>query len=178
LGADVSFFAAELPLALVGGVGEHLEPLPAVRGFGALLVSPRIRLATREVFGAFDALPSSSSAEESRAVVEDLASALRPGMDGNALADRAAGLRDANDLWQAAVAIAPGLGELRTLLEKHLRRPVLLTGSGSTLFALYPSRGDAEDAGRSLAARSLPALAGARLNAVDDAGPDPTWRFP
>jgi 4-diphosphocytidyl-2-C-methyl-D-erythritol kinase len=178
LGADVPFFAADLPGALIGGVGEQLEALPAVRGLGVLLVSPHIRLGTREAFGAFDAMAPSGRAEESGAVVEGLASALRIGMDGGALAEWALALRDANDLWPAAVTLAPILGELRTVLEEQLARPVLLTGSGSTLFALYPSSGDAADAGRSLAALALPELAGARLSAVDEVGPDPAWRFP
>jgi hypothetical protein len=55
---------------------------------------------------------------------------------------------------------------------------VLLTGSGSTLFALYPSSGDAADAGRSLVALARPELAGARFTSVDETGPDPAWRFP
>jgi 4-diphosphocytidyl-2-C-methyl-D-erythritol kinase len=178
LGADVPFFAADLPGALVGGVGEQLEPLPAVRGLGVLLVSPRVGCGTGAAFAAFDALPSSGRAEESRAVVESLASAIRLGMDGSALADWALLLRDANDLWPAAAAVAPTLVEVRELLEEHLDRPVLLTGSGSTLFALYSSSSDAADAGRSLAAHALPALGGARLAAVDEVGPDPAWRFP
>ena len=110
--------------------------------------------------------------------MESLATAIRMGKDGRALAEWAALLRDANDLWAAAAAVAPTLGEVRMLLEQQLARPVLLTGTGSTLFALYPSSSDAADAGRSLAALALPALAGARLAAVDEVGPDPAWRFP
>jgi 4-diphosphocytidyl-2-C-methyl-D-erythritol kinase len=178
LGADVPFFASDLPAALVGGVGELLEPLPAVRGLGVLLVSPRLRLGTRSVFGAFDAIAPSGRAAESGAVVENLAAALRSVMDGAALAEWAVLLRDANDLWPAAVALSPTLAEVRTTLEEQLTRPVLLTGSGSTLFALYPSSGDAADAGRSLVALALPELAGARFASVDEVGPDPAWRFP
>jgi len=178
LGSDVPFFAADVPGALVGGVGDQVEPLPAVRGLGALLISPQLRLGTRSVFAAFDAIAPGGSAEESGAVVESLASALRSGMDGRALAEWAVTLRDANDLWPAAVAVAPILGEVRAVLEEQLERPVLLTGSGSTLFALYSSSGDAADAGRSLVALALPELAGARFASVDEVGPDPAWRFP
>jgi 4-diphosphocytidyl-2-C-methyl-D-erythritol kinase len=178
LGADVPFFAADVPGALVGGVGEQVEALPGVRGLGVLLVSPKIRLGTRAVFATFDALPPSGRGEETRAIVERLASALRAGSDGDALVDWSVALRDANDLWPAAVALVPDLGVLRGRLEEELGRPVLLTGSGSTLYAIYPSVGEASDAGRSLAALAMPELAGARLAAVDEVGPDPAWRFP
>jgi 4-diphosphocytidyl-2-C-methyl-D-erythritol kinase len=178
LGADVPFFASALAGALVSGVGELLEPLPAVAGLGVLLVSPRLRLGTRSVFGAFDAIAPSGRADESGTVVDNLAAALRSGIDGPALAEWAPVLRDANDLWPAAVTISPTLAEVRTTLEEQLARPVLLTGSGSTLFCLYPSSADAADAGRALAALALPELAGARFASVDEVGPDPTWRFP
>jgi 4-diphosphocytidyl-2-C-methyl-D-erythritol kinase len=178
LGADVPFFASDLPAALVGGVGDVVEPLPGVRGLGVLLVSPLIRLGTRRVFATFDALPPAGRADETRSVVERLAVALRAGIDGTALAGWSQPLRDANDLWPAAVALVPGLHELRSTLEDVLAQPVLLTGSGSTLYAVYPSSGEAAEAGRSLAARALPDLAGARLAAVDEVGPDPAWRFP
>ena len=178
LGADVPFFTSDLPAALVGGVGDEVEPLPAVRGLGILLVSPLVRLGTRSVFATFDALPPAGRGDETRSVVERLAGALRTGIDGTALAGWGEPLREANDLWPAAVALSPGLDALRTTLEDVLARPVLLTGSGSTLYAVYPSSGDAADAGRSLAARALPDLAGARLAAVDEVGPDPAWRFP
>ncbi len=178
LGADVPFFSAGVPGALVGGIGEQLEPLPAVHGLGVLLVSPKLRLRTRAVFGALDAMAPAGRAEESAAVVESLASALRSGLEAGALAEWAVPLRDANDLWRAAVALAPMLGEVRAALEEQLARPVLLTGSGSTLFALYPSTADAADAGRALAALAMPELAGARFASVDEVGPDPAWRFP
>ncbi len=178
LGSDVPFFAADVPGALVSGVGDVLEPLPAPHGFGALLVSPPVRLGTRSVFGAFDSVRPAGRYEESAAVVDGLASALRSGMNGGALVEWATPLRDANDLWPAAVSLVPLLGELRTSLEEQLERPVLLTGSGSTLFALYPSSAEAADAGRTLAALALPELAGARFTSVDEVGPDPAWRFP
>ena len=71
--------------------------------------------------------------------VQALAAALRSGLDGAALASLAPTLRDANDLWPAASRRSPGLAEARDALESRLGRPVLLTGSGPTLLAVYPS---------------------------------------
>ncbi len=177
LGADVPFFAAGGPAALVEGIGERLEPLPGVRGgFGVVLVTPPIRMATREAFAAFDALDRAASTRAA-AAVGDLAEALRAGLDGSQLATMAASLRDANDLWPAAAVLAPELRGLRSTLERGLERPILMTGSGSTLVALYPSVGEAAAAGAGLAAdRVLPERS--RSCAVGDAGTDTTWRFP
>jgi 4-diphosphocytidyl-2-C-methyl-D-erythritol kinase len=155
LGADVPFFAAGHAAALVGGIGEDLVPLPRLREpAGVLLVTPGLRLATADVFREHDRIgPQGPTADE---VVERLATRLREGIDGRALAGLADGLRDANDLWPAAVSLAPSLGDLRAALEDVTGRAFLLTGSGSTVFALYPSANEARDAAGRLE-RALPA---------------------
>jgi 4-diphosphocytidyl-2C-methyl-D-erythritol kinase len=53
-----------------------------------------------------------------------------------------------NDLEQAAFAIDPQLGQVRSELESLLRRPVRMSGSGSSLFSLYDGREEAEAAAR------------------------------
>jgi 4-diphosphocytidyl-2C-methyl-D-erythritol kinase len=92
------------------------------------------------------------------------------------LPDAAADLRDANDLWPAAVSLEPQLGGLRDELERLTSVPWLMSGSGSTLFALYASAEEAAAAGTALLGQSPPLLEGALLNAVDLVGPDPAWR--
>ena len=49
----------------------------------------------------------------------------------------------ANDLFPAAAAIVPGLVPLRRALSRLLGRPIGLSGSGPTLWALYPSATEA-----------------------------------
>jgi len=68
---------------------------------------------------------------------------------------------------------------MRQSLEASTGQPWLLSGSGSTLFALYPSAAAAAESGR-LLELSAPseAIEGAIINAVDLIGPDPIWRFP
>ena len=177
LGADVPFFVGGHAAALVTGIGEQLEPLPAPRGDpGLLLVTPAVRLATGDVFAAHDDLPSRPSSAV--ALTAQLAARLRRGLDAAELAALASELRDANDLWPAAAALAPGLSALRTALETGLGRPFLLTGSGSTLVGLYASVTDAVAAGRAIVSVGLPEAAEARLYAVDITHPDPTWRYP
>jgi 4-diphosphocytidyl-2-C-methyl-D-erythritol kinase len=177
LGADVPFFATQVDAALVGGIGDVLLRLPCPRGgAGILLVTPSLRLSTAEVFEKYDAVASGRETH-STGVVEDLARALTEGLDGPGLEAHADRLRGANDLWPAALALTPELGGLRSQLERRLDRPVLLSGSGSTLFALYASQDEARAAGESLAAVRLPALARARLAAAGVDIDQPPWRF-
>jgi 4-diphosphocytidyl-2-C-methyl-D-erythritol kinase len=175
LGADVPFFVARQRAALVSGIGESMAPLPTVRRpMGVLLVAPGLRLATSDVFAAWDGLGGPHGEDATDA----LAAALRDGLDGAGLAAMAPRLRDANDLWPAAASVAPSLQGLRDALESATGRPFLLTGSGSTLLAIYPSVEEAAHAGRALASTRPSALDGCRLIAVDDVGPEPSWRFP
>jgi 4-diphosphocytidyl-2-C-methyl-D-erythritol kinase len=176
LGADVPFFARGGEVALVEGRGEHVERLaPHAGQLGLLLVTPPIALSTAQVFGRFDDLDVATTSES---VTRDLAQALRDGMSSETLVAWAARLRDANDLWPAAASLAPGLAALREHLEEQTRQPWLLTGSGSTLFALYPSVAAATAEGRLLVQAESELLEGAMINAVDLVGPDPAWRFP
>jgi len=177
LGADVPFFARGGPVALIAGRGEQVERLlPPSGDLGVLLVTPPIALSTAEVFARFDDLGASGA---SGASSDDLAQALRGGLSGDELVAWAARLRDANDLWPAAASLAPALATMRQSLEASTGQPWLLSGSGSTLFALYPSAAAAAESGR-LLELSAPseAIEGAIINAVDLIGPDPIWRFP
>ena len=169
LGADVPFFVAAHGAALVSGVGEVIEPLPEPwPPPGVLLVTAAERLSTAAVFAEFDrgAAPPGVDAPGTEAMVEHLAVALRSGLDGAVLADLADGLRDANDLWPAAARLSPSLTTAREALESILGRAVLLTGSGPTLLAVYPSLEAATSAAAELEQARPPALRGATILAT------------
>ena len=170
LGADVSFFVARHAAALITGIGERIDPLPALRSrVGVLLMTPAYGMATPAVFAAFDRLPPPSPAAVAAAA--RLAARWRAGLEGADLAADAVVLRGANDLWPAVALLVPRMVRLRAVLEATLGRPVLLTGSGSTLVALYPS----PDAARAAADRIIPGedpeLAGIRVTATRDGHP-------
>ena len=169
VGADVPFFTAGHAAALVSGVGEIVEPLPeAWPPAGLLLVTPADRLATAAVFAAYDrgAPPAGASTATAVEPVERLADALRGGLDGAALAMLAADLRDANDLWPAATRLSAGLAPARDALERSIGRAALLTGSGPTLLAVYPSPEAATAAAAHLEQDRPPALRGATILAT------------
>jgi 4-diphosphocytidyl-2-C-methyl-D-erythritol kinase len=166
LGADVPFFAHNIDAALVSGRGETIEPRPVNTDLGLLLVTPPIVMSTAAVFARFDELEEHPERVATQAPDLEL------------LADQSELLRDANDLWPAAVSLAPELGALRDELERLSGRPWLLSGSGSTLFAIYESGALVVASGRALVASESEALGGALINAVDLVGPDPLWRYP
>ena len=139
LGADVPVCLAGRP-SVVGGIGERIDPAPALPPAWLVLVNPGVPLATAVVFGAREG-PFSGPARWAE-----------PLADASALARRLAGCR--NDLEPAARRLAPEIGEVLTLLTGTegclLAR---LSGSGATCFGLY-----AEQAGATRAAAAIRAV--------------------
>lgn len=166
LGSDVPFFVSGATVAIVEGRGERVTSLPGVRGEqGVLLVTPPFRLSTADVFARYDELPLAPSRRQP------------PNVETDRLVESAYRVRDANDLWAAAASLEPSLAALRGELEGRTGKPWLMSGSGPTLFALYPSGEAAVMAGTDLAAGQS-AISTNLINAVDLAGPGPLWRHP
>jgi 4-diphosphocytidyl-2-C-methyl-D-erythritol kinase len=92
--------------------------------------------------------------------------------------DLGAGDDDANHLWPAAASLEPSIVALRRMLASLTSRDWLMSGSGPTLFALYPSVESAVEAGKSVASNQSSESAMAIIHAVDLVGPDPAWRYP
>lgn len=152
VGSDVPLFLAGGPV-LLEGRGERVTPLPGPTGQppGVLLVTPGFDVPTPDVFGAFAAASSSGAGSGStRLSSQHLADELRKGMTGHDLVVRAGVLASANDLAPITAALRPELVPLKRSLMRRLGRPVGQSGSGPTLWSLYPSLADA-----SLAATEL-----------------------
>jgi len=136
LGADVPYFLDPRP-ARVGGVGERITPLAAgLPKLHLLLLNPGVVLPTAEVYRAFDALvpdPADPAYEAARARQSQ--------SEG-----RVAGLSLANDLEPAALRLCPQLARLRRRLEALGASAVGMSGSGATLFGVFPGAAEAEAA--------------------------------
>lgn len=122
IGADVPFFAAEAVAARVRGIGERVTPLDPPAQMEVVLVHSPRGLATGAVFAAL------RHGDWSDDVATSLDAALQDGR---------------NDLWPAALHLAPDLEDLAALVAAAGGRP-RLTGSGPTLFAITddPERAD------------------------------------
>jgi 4-diphosphocytidyl-2-C-methyl-D-erythritol kinase len=125
LGSDVAFFF-HTPAAWCTGRGEIVTPVAAPRALDLVLVCPNFGCATAEVYRNLVVLerPADGSA------VRDALAAGDMNVLGRLLHNR---------LEPAAQKVAPRLAELRQRIETLRPAGTLLSGSGSTLFALCRS---------------------------------------
>jgi 4-diphosphocytidyl-2-C-methyl-D-erythritol kinase len=151
LGADVPFFLDPRP-AWVGGVGEHLEPATGIPPLALLLANPGAQVPTAAAYRAFDALhPQGRGA---------IPTPRRP--DWSQWHDAGGALARwlHNDLESAALRLCPAIGRLRRRLEALGPLAVGMSGSGATLFGIFP---DLAAARHALAHTGLEAPAWARV---------------
>jgi 4-diphosphocytidyl-2-C-methyl-D-erythritol kinase len=130
VGADVSFFLRG-GTAVIEGYGERVSDLPGLRGFAVAVVVPPFELSTPEVYRRWDDLgyPVGRRIQDS-----DLPPALRGGPD----------LR--NDLTPAALSLRPDLGDWLADLTARWGMVIAMSGSGPSLFGLFPNLDEAESA--------------------------------
>lgn len=133
LGSDVPFFLQEGP-ALGLGRGERLEPvgrLRALEGLTLLLIHPGFGVATPWAYQRLAAFPEALHGRPGRAA--RMASRLEEG-------DRAGGLAESwNSLEAPVLAKYPVLRLYQDFLRAAGARTALMSGSGSTTFALFDS---------------------------------------
>jgi len=134
LGSDVGFFLAG-PMAICTGRGEVVEPLDLAWEFWAVVIKPKESLSTAAVYREFQESDS------------------RPFGRARALAEKLPGAKPSqivqelhNDLEPAAWRLCPPLGRLKAGLECRLNTKVLLSGSGSALYAIFDSEDQARTA--------------------------------
>lgn len=139
IGSDVPACVVSRPQRMRGR-GERTELLERWPALPALLVNPRESVSTARIFAFYDNDPQSIPAMET------------PSCDtaGQALGIIAA---SGNDLQGHTASASSVVSEvLEALEELPGARLVRMTGSGSTCFALFDSRAEADDAGRQIAA--------------------------
>ncbi len=97
-----------------------------------------------------------------RMTSEHLAQEIGNGLSATDFQARAGVLAAANDLLPATLLVVPALVAFRRALTRVLGHPIGLSGSGPTLWTLYPSLGDAEaaalTAGAAVEDGTIPAL--------------------
>ena len=173
LGADVPFFLDPRP-AWVRGIGEQIEPVADFPAVDLVLVTPSPPLATREVFAAYDAALTPSGPGRRMPALRDgpgriLIAALanekadQVGLGAGSEARAALSSLLTNDLTPVASRLHPGIARVAAELERLGARGVAMSGSGPTVYGLFPSseqarsastRGRFERTDRVLAART------------------------
>lgn len=145
IGSDVPFFLVGGP-ALIEGRGDEVAPLDGLHGTpGVLVVTPSVAVSTPDVFAAFDAIRTHGDGSVRQTSVH-LAEELRAKLSTADLVARAGALTMANDLLAATALLVPALIPFKRALSRLLHRPVGMSGSGPSLWALYPSETEAADA--------------------------------
>lgn len=136
LGADVPMCVPSIP-AHVSGIGEAMTPLPDLAPLAAVLVNPRVAVATPDVFRAL--------MQKENPPIAPLPQRLG---DAATLTDWLAAQR--NDLQPPAMAIAPAIAEVLAALAQSGARLWRMSGSGATCFGLYDSKAAAQRAADTL----------------------------
>jgi 4-diphosphocytidyl-2-C-methyl-D-erythritol kinase len=130
LGSDVPFFLQNRP-ALATGRGEQIQPLddfPALRGRAFLLIHPGFGISTPWAYQNLARFPAALNGRRGRA--QKLVSLLQAG-DG-----RAAGGEFYNSLEAPALEKYPVLALFQEFLRATGALAALMSGSGSTTFAI------------------------------------------
>lgn len=138
LGADVPMCLAAQPL-MARGIGENVEPLPAVPSLGLVLVNPGVPVSTPQVFSAL------------RRRDNEPLPALPARIDFHSLRNWLEATR--NDLEAPAREIQPAVADALRALKRADAGFARMSGSGATCFGLYETGNVAKRAAAAIRAR-------------------------
>lgn len=124
IGADVAFFIKNKP-ARCKGIGDVIEPINIKNNYFVLLVKPELGCSTKEVYALSDKLK-----EWPHGNVDEVVRALEEG-DDEALANSMF-----NVLENPAIKLVPEIQVIKDELKELGFNIVMMTGSGSAVFAL------------------------------------------
>ena len=147
LGADVPFFLFQSP-ALASGIGDQLETFAGIPPRTALVVNPPFTVSTRMVYQNLNLQLTNRQKRPTRAHLKK--TAFTPE------------LHLYNDLEAVTLALHPELGSIKNLLVEGGALGALMSGSGPSVFGLFP---DPEAARK--AADTLPGNRGWRFFCAD-----------
>ncbi|MBK8293482.1 MAG: hypothetical protein IPK93_01415 [Solirubrobacterales bacterium] len=157
LGADVPSQIDPAP-CLVEGVGQKLTSLPVPAEHWIVLSPFEEGLSTAAVFTEADRLGSGRGQEE----LDEMSSRLWAVASGGVTPLAYPGLL-VNDLEPAALSLKPEIGSRKQRLEEAGAGFTGMTGTGPTVFGIFPERAAAEDAVASLEDKAIACQGGIGL---------------
>lgn len=128
IGSDVAFFLYDTPWALGEGRGERIKILPIKAKYWHVVVVPRIKMYSKDVFGRLNLQLTKKEAD-----VNILTLALK------AKSAFEAGLLLHNDLETSILSIRPDLLRVKNRLRKYSFCGVAFSGSGPACYGLAPT---------------------------------------
>lgn len=134
LGADVPFFVTDFGAVRAKGIGDQMSAVPSLKGCTFVLVNPGFPVSTRWVY------------EKYALTMADKDSKL---CDSQKKIGHVPPCAGTNDLEQVALSSYPEIGRLKQVLLGLGASSVLMSGSGPTVFGIFPD----EDGGVSTLAR-------------------------
>ncbi|HHF98872.1 MAG TPA: 4-(cytidine 5'-diphospho)-2-C-methyl-D-erythritol kinase [Candidatus Aerophobetes bacterium] len=137
IGTDVPFCVMR-GTALLKGKGEKIYPLPSLKEGWVVLVYPNIKISTSWAYSQIGQNFQKGKIKESRLKIENL----KKGIEKEQLK----GIREIlyNRLEEVVIEEYPLIGEIKKELIKRGAKGALMSGSGSTVFALSESKKEAE----------------------------------
>lgn len=123
IGADVPFCLYNKP-ALVKGIGEEITPIELKHQYYVLIIKPERGLSTKHVFEKADTI------ELEHGDVNRIVDALKKGDDEEVAASMF------NSLEKASLLMVPEIQDIKDMLKKDGLKMVLMSGSGSAVYAL------------------------------------------
>ena len=123
LGADIPFFISCVP-SRCRGIGEKVEPIEVKNNYYVLLVKPNVGCSTKEIFALVD---------KSEYIHPDIPTVLKALKEGD---DELLANSIGNSLEAAAISLVPEIAQIKNALKERGLKIVMMTGSGSTVFAL------------------------------------------
>ena len=131
LGADVPFFIRS-QTALMEGIGEKLKLLRNFPLFHYVILCPNIHSSTEQVYKKWDEL-NSPGTDKNESVEEQI----------RLFSSRNSNPPLRNDLEEAAISLYPEIKAFKQILTSLGLESVLMTGSGSAVYAVFRSQEEA-----------------------------------
>ena len=134
LGADVPFFIQDYSAAIATGIGDRLEEFEPLKGLWLLLVNPGFGLSTKWVYENF---PLTTGANPY------ILARVRKMQENPLEATPSLFIEFGNDLEVVSMGRFPEIGEIKNELKLAGAVVSLMSGSGPTVFGLFPGEEEA-----------------------------------
>lgn len=135
LGADVAFFIRSIT-SYVGGIGEKVSTMPDFPLFNYVVIYPKFEVSTKEVYEKWDRMNEGVVKEVSEIEIEGISEVF---LNAEELPPVF------SDLEEPAFEMYPVLRKYKQLMLSLEAKPVIISGSGSSIFAVFRDDNDAKE---------------------------------